>query len=299
VAEVEARPRQRWGRDRLLFVALLVSLVVWNLPYGGVIAWPFKLLATWIHELSHGIVMLVTAAGFDQMQIYRDTSGLAYAQEGVNDAGRAAIAAAAGYMGTPLWGALILWTGQSARRARRAMFVLGMAMALSAWLFLANDFGIAATAIGAAACLVLAIFAGEGLITFAALFIGAQLCINALLDIRVLFRSNLVVNGQIMGLSDAESMTLATFGEVSKTGVWMWSALWLVWSLALFFVVLRVTRERDRGQGSLVVRGPDTGDHCGEAGAGVARQDVGQEQRAEPALGDGTVGAADVAPEDH
>jgi hypothetical protein len=241
VAGPAPRPRHPWGRDRLLFVALLASLVLWNLPFGGVLAWPFKLLATWIHELSHGIVMMVTAAGFDQMQIYRDTSGLAYAQDGVNDAGRAAIASA-GYMGTPLWGALILWTAQSARRSRRALLALALAMGASAWLFLANDFGVAATAIGAAACLVLAVFAGDGLATFAALFIGAQLCINALLDIRVLFRSNLVVNGQIMGLSDAESMTLATFGEVTRFGVWMWSSLWLVWSMGLFFVVLRLIR---------------------------------------------------------
>ena len=39
---------------RTLAIALLASLLLWNLPFGGVLLYPFKLLATWLHELSHG-----------------------------------------------------------------------------------------------------------------------------------------------------------------------------------------------------------------------------------------------------
>ena len=46
-------PTQR----RALAIALLASLVLWNLPFGGFLLYPFKLLATWMHELSHGIVI--------------------------------------------------------------------------------------------------------------------------------------------------------------------------------------------------------------------------------------------------
>jgi hypothetical protein len=37
---------------RTLAFALLASLLLWNLPFGGVLLYPFKLLATWLHELS-------------------------------------------------------------------------------------------------------------------------------------------------------------------------------------------------------------------------------------------------------
>src|SRR5262249_53372058 len=87
---------------RTLALALLASLLLWNLPFGGLLLYPFKLLATWLHELSHGITMILTGAGFDEVLIYRDTSGLAYAHYRIDDAGSAVIAAA-GYMGTPLW----------------------------------------------------------------------------------------------------------------------------------------------------------------------------------------------------
>ena len=63
---------------RTLAFALLASLLLWNLPVGGVLLYPFKLIATWLHELSHGLAMLVSGVGFDRVLIYRDTSGLAY-----------------------------------------------------------------------------------------------------------------------------------------------------------------------------------------------------------------------------
>ena len=34
--------------------AARVARCLWNLPYGGIALYPFKLLATWLHEMSHG-----------------------------------------------------------------------------------------------------------------------------------------------------------------------------------------------------------------------------------------------------
>src|SRR3954447_25421050 len=101
---------------RTLAVALLASLLLWNLPFGGVLLYPFKLLATWMHELSHGVAMYVCGAGFDHILVYRDTSGLAYARNSVGPFCSAVIAAA-GYMGTPVWGAVLLVVTRDARSA--------------------------------------------------------------------------------------------------------------------------------------------------------------------------------------
>jgi hypothetical protein len=92
---------------RTLAIALLASLLLWNLPFGGVLLYPFKLLATWLHELSHGLAMLVTGTGVDSVDIYRDTSGLARSSGPQGPIARPIIAAA-GYMGTSLWGAVML-----------------------------------------------------------------------------------------------------------------------------------------------------------------------------------------------
>lgn len=230
-------------RERALALALLASLLLWNLPFGGLLLYPFKLLATWLHELSHGVVMLITRAGFDHMEIYRDTSGLAFAKHGVERAGRAAIASA-GYMGTPVVGALLLLLAQSRRGTRGALLGLGIALALSAALFVRNGFGVAAVLVGATACFVAAALAGARAISLIVSFIAAQLCINAVLDIRVLYRANLVVNGEVMGASDAHNMARATFGTP-----WMWASIWLLWSFVLFYLALRVMYLRvERGR---------------------------------------------------
>lgn len=228
-----------WNRQRAIAIGLLASLALWHLPFGGLLLYPFKLLATWLHELSHGLVMMATGAGFDRMEIYRDTSGLAFAQTSTSRAGRAAIAAA-GYMGTPVCGAVLLVLGQAARSARWLLAGLGVAMALSAALWIRNDFGMVAAGAGAGMLLALALFAGRGAAAVWLInFVAAQACINALLDIRVLFRSNLVVNGQVMGQSDAHDMAAATFGTPAT-----WAAVWLLWSLGLLFAALRLLHLR-------------------------------------------------------
>jgi hypothetical protein len=237
-----------WDRDRIelraVAIALLVSLLLWNLPFGGVLLYPFKLLATWLHEMSHGLLMLVTGNGLDRVVIYRDTSGLAHASD---QAGPTALAfiAASGYMGTSLWGAVLLVLTPTARMARRALLVSAGLLAASAILVIAtpkNDhFGL--WAVGGMA----AVFAAAAILLPArwrvafAHFIAAQSCVNALLDIRVLFRPEQIVNG-VHTESDAHSMARATFGTTDQWALWFWAVVWLVWSLVVFYVALRLAR---------------------------------------------------------
>ena len=221
-------------QERALVVALLVSLLLWNLPFGGLVLYPFKLLATWLHEMSHGLLMLLTGAGFSHLEIYRDTSGIAFAQRGVGGAGRAAIASA-GYMGAALLGGALLVLGQSGRRARAILIGFAVALLLSLIFWVRNDFGMSAVAIGAVICAAMARFGGESAALLLVNFVAAQACVNAVLDIRVLFRPTLVINGEVVRVSDAHNMAAASFGSH-----WLWASVWLGFSFACFFAALRV-----------------------------------------------------------
>ena len=238
------------GPDRLelrtLAIALLASLLLWNLPFGGVVLYPFKLLATVLHELSHGIAMFLTGTGFDHIVIYRDTSGLAYQSTRPGPFAGAWIAAA-GYMGTPLWGALLLVVTPTARASRIALCVLGALLMLAALLVIhvgEDGFGpwsIAAIGIAFAAAGI--VLPGRWRVAVAH-FVAAQACVNALLDIRVLLRPLQVVNGIEARMSDAHSMAAATFGTDDTWAVWTWAVIWLAWSLVLFYVALRLSGSR-------------------------------------------------------
>jgi hypothetical protein len=241
---------QRKGHElRTLAIALLASLVLWNLPFAGVLLYPFKVLATWLHELSHGLAMIITGSGFDRMVIYRDTSGLAYAYTAVGSFGTAIIAAA-GYMGTPLWGAVLLVVTPNARAARNALIVLAVLLVGTTVLVVApapngDRFGqYIVPAIGAAIALVAILLPGRWRVLVAH-FIAAQACVNALLDIRVLLRPSQVVDGKSTGnMSDAHNMAASTFGTTETWAVWTWAIIWLAWSLAILFVALRVSGSR-------------------------------------------------------
>lgn len=231
-----------------LAIALLASLLLWNLPFVDVVLYPFKLLATWLHELSHGLAMILTGAGFDHVVIYRDTSGLAYAYTTVGSFGTAIIAAA-GYMGTPLWGAALLVVTPDAPRARRALLVLGALLVVTTILVVApaangdrfGQWALPAIGVTIAAC---GLFLPARARVFVAHFIAAQACVNALLDIRVLLRPSQVVDGKLAGMSDAGNMALNTFGTADRWAVWTWAIIWLAWSLAVLYIALRVSGSR-------------------------------------------------------
>jgi hypothetical protein len=234
---------------RTLAVALLVSLVLWNLPFGGLVLYPFKLFATWLHELSHGIAMILTGAGFDHIVIYRDTSGLAYAYTSVGSFSTAIISAA-GYMGTPLWGAVMFVVTPNAHASRRALLVLAALLVSTTILVIApspkgDTFGQwAIPAMGAAVALAGLVLPDRWRV-LAAHFIAVQACVNALLDIRVLLRPLQVVDGKTAGMSDAHNMALNTFGTTDTWAVWTWAIIWLAWSLGVLYAALRISGSRE------------------------------------------------------
>jgi hypothetical protein len=232
---------------RTLAVALLASLLLWNLPFGGVLLYPFKLLATWVHELSHALAMLVTGTGVERVVLYRDTSGLAYSSGPQGTIARPIIAAA-GYMGTAVWGAALLVVTPHGRAARVAMLVLAGLLGVTALLVIdapkGDRFGQLATAAIGAASAAAAIALPARWRVAVAHFVAAQLCVNALLDIRVLMRPAQVVDGAATGVSDAHSMAGSTFGTYDTWAVWFWAIVWLGWSLVVLYVALRMSGRR-------------------------------------------------------
>ena len=228
---------------RALGLALIVSLLIWQLPFGGIVLYPFKLLATWMHESSHGLVMLASGAGFDHMEMYRDGSGLAYARHGVGQVGRAFIAAA-GYMGTPLFGAALLAVAQRPTGARRSLGGIGVLLIASA-LVVVGGFGQVAVVATGAVVLAAAFALPDRFAVMLANFVAAQASVNAVVDIRVLYRPTLMVDGQAMGRSDAHTMAAMTFGTHESWAIGVGASLWRLWSLVLFFgALLRARRRR-------------------------------------------------------
>ena len=230
-------------QEHALILALLVSLLLWSLPFGGFLLYPFKLLSTWVHEMGHGVAMMLTGAGFSRLEVFRDTSGVAIPEHSVGPP-EVAVIASAGYMGAALLGSFLLILSQKWRRPRMVLVGLALTLGLSLPIWVRNDFGQGVVAVGALALLLLACLAPAAVSTFLANFIAAQACINAVLDIRILFRPVLVVNGEIIQVSDAHTMASVTFGPPQ-----LWVGFWMCWSFACFYFALRQTYLKGHGKG--------------------------------------------------
>ncbi|RRR76639.1 MAG: M50 family peptidase [Candidatus Viridilinea halotolerans] len=106
-------------------VPLVAAFSAFALSWLGPLVFPFRLLTTIIHELSHGLAALLTGGAFVRFVVFADGSGLAYTAGGIRW-----IIIPAGYVGTALFGAALITLGRSTKASRNALGILGVALLL-------------------------------------------------------------------------------------------------------------------------------------------------------------------------
>src|SRR5262245_56524483 len=125
----------------LLTISLLVTAVLYAVPYGRVIAWPLVLLSTLAPELGHGLAAALLGGRFEALHIYADASGAAIWSGAF---GRLAIAtvAGAGLVGPALAAFLLLTLGRTPRGARAVLGSVGAALLVIGLLVARNPFAL-------------------------------------------------------------------------------------------------------------------------------------------------------------
>jgi hypothetical protein len=229
-------------REARLLIALLVLVVLMNVPYGHYVLYPFKLFSTWVHEMSHGLAALALGGEFESLKVYADGSGLAYTRR--PDARLAtAFVASAGYTGTAFMGMVLLLARRLPKVGRVGTAALGALMLLSMVFWVRNVFGLAAVGVIGAVLLAVGLKAKDEIADLVFAFLAATCSLNAITSIRTLFSSNLVVNGQSVGGSDATTVADALLLPSA-----FWAAAWMVLAFAVTAVGLRFPLGKDKRQ---------------------------------------------------
>src|SRR5215217_644015 len=131
---MSSSPAAQDRRDRvaLLLGIALVSIILWQTTLGSLLLYPFTILATWFHEMGHGIAAMLTGRGFERLLIFADGSGVAQSM-GPADGYRLtdALIAASGPLGPAIAGALLIISSRSPTATRNALAVLGVALIVS------------------------------------------------------------------------------------------------------------------------------------------------------------------------
>jgi len=114
-------------RQTLTLIALagVVTLLMTLVPGLTLLNYPFRLLLTIVHELSHGLTAMLTGGDFIRFVVFSNGAGLAYTAGGWR-----LLVIPAGYLGTALFGAILILLGRSHTWSRVGMGVIGAVMFL-------------------------------------------------------------------------------------------------------------------------------------------------------------------------
>jgi hypothetical protein len=195
-----------------VFLAGLTAwlVVVWLLWWSPVI-YPLKLFVVLLHETSHALMALATGGRVDRLVITADQGGICYCP-----GGNAFLTLSAGYLGSLLWGALILILARAHRPSPRSTTTaIGVAVLALTALFVRNAFGVLFGALFGAALVALR-GAGRTVHVLVLTALGLTSCLYALLDIKsdVLDRPHLP--------SDAHMLA-----QMTGVPTLVWGVLWI------------------------------------------------------------------------
>jgi len=129
-----AKAPEKQSVRKALIVAVVVYFVVARfVPFGHELLYPLTLLATWVHEMGHGLTALVLGGRFISLDVFANASGLA--RTSTSAPWQAGLVAAGGLVAPPIMGAMLLAISRGPRRAQivLALFVAAIFLSLAIW----------------------------------------------------------------------------------------------------------------------------------------------------------------------
>lgn len=182
--------------------------LLWETP----LVYPLKVFVVFLHEISHGIVALATGGAIHRITLSPLLGGACHCP-----GGNAFLTLSAGYLGSLVWGGVILEAGRRAgRRADRVVHLVGGGTVVITLLFVRGAFGLAfGILFGAALMLAARSMSNEANRTLLNA-LGLTSCLYAVLDIKadILDRPLLA--------SDA-----AMLGDLTGVPTLVWGVLWI------------------------------------------------------------------------
>lgn len=219
---VDGKDWRHWVELLLLAIALVV---VWQLPWLGWLAYPFRLFGTFVHELSHGLAAIGTGGQFQRFSVSPDLSGLAWSAGGIR-----VIVSSAGYIGSAIFGGVLIALHARWFSARTLLLGMAAVFAVLCLLFVRNLYGVATALVLTAAMAYAGLKFSEpwrdGLLKVLAL----QLILDGYNSLFTVFALSRTGNAQ----TDAAAMAQLTWLPAT-----FWAVLWMLVSTVIVFFVLR------------------------------------------------------------
>jgi hypothetical protein len=113
-----------------LTLAMGISILLGIIPFAEIGLFPLRLLITYFHEGAHALASVITLGHVDSLKVNWNTSGVTMTRGGF-----APLISSAGYLGTTLLGAAMIWFSRKERGVRNMLTVLGVSLVVMAVLW--------------------------------------------------------------------------------------------------------------------------------------------------------------------
>ncbi|KAF7560118.1 hypothetical protein G7046_g4033 [Stylonectria norvegica] len=107
---------------------VVIIAILWNVPYVRMVLWPFKMLVIAFHEFGHAITAVLTGGRVKSISLDPNEGGVTHMV-----GGKSAFTLPAGYLGSSLIGALLIFCGFDIVASKVASFVLAACFLLTLW----------------------------------------------------------------------------------------------------------------------------------------------------------------------
>jgi hypothetical protein len=213
---------------RLVMLASVITLILWFIPFAEIITYPIRLFVTFIHETGHALAAVLSLGHVHDLELSSDGSGVTYTSGGFRF-----LISSAGYLGTTLFGSVLLLMLRKQRYAKPLALILAILLLGVTVLWGGNILAWVVGVILGAVFLGLAVKGKPSVVHFVMSFLGVQCLLNALYDLRTL----LYLSAFSKEATDAVNMSEATGGWTPPI---FWALGWSLVSIAMLAITTYV-----------------------------------------------------------
>lgn len=228
---------QRSNSLYILIAAAFVFILLDNLPFGGLILWPFNIITTFVHEMGHGLAAILNGGSIAKIEVFANGSGLAYTTHRGGFAGSNlgnALRAAGGLVAPSIVGSLFIIAGKKPSTSSKALFAFSLFILICCVLWVRSSAGILILIPMGVLFLLIAIKASATIQHFLIQFMGVFMLVDTFTDnVRYLFIKNAIVAGKDRH-SDSALIAQNLIG-----GHFMWACIIALITFAIFFWSLK------------------------------------------------------------
>ena len=172
----------------ILVVSIVVTLLLYLIPYGYYVAYPLLLISTVVHEMGHGVAAWIVGGEFRELHVIKDTSG--YAITATNGDFANAMVIGGGLIGPAVGAAVSFVMARRATTARVCLVLIGTFLAILEIVVVRNGFGLVFIGILAAVCLGVGLKASDEVAQLVLMIFAVQLALSVFSRSDYLFVQN-------------------------------------------------------------------------------------------------------------